>query len=105
MASSYSASTLRCRQYFKKSEYKAIKAHAISWLCGDSDDSQQVCLMANLEADFVKQKAKEAIKRNCIWRKSNNVFIKKNKKLTKIKYSENQIIKSRNNFNNSSIPH
>lgn len=52
----------------KKPEYKKIKAEAISWLSGYSDGFEQVCIMADLPADYVKQKAKEAIKRGCKWR-------------------------------------
>lgn len=46
------------------------KAQAISWLSGASKDFAIVCSMAEYEPSYVKQKAKEAIKRGCVWKKS-----------------------------------
>jgi hypothetical protein len=69
---------------FKKPEYKSIKAHAISWLNSDSDDFNQVCIMADLNPEYVKQKAKEAINRNCVWRSKNNKVLQKRRKQGKI---------------------
>lgn len=54
---------------FKRPEYKSYKAHAISWLSGGSDDFLEVCSLADLEPDYVKKMAKEAISRSCKWRK------------------------------------
>jgi len=64
---------------FKNPENKNVKAHAVSWLSGYSDDFQQVCIMADMNPNYVKQKAVEAIKRGCKWRKEKNPFIKEKK--------------------------
>ena len=52
----------------KKPAMKKAKAQAISWLNGNSDDFAEVCIMAGLDPQNVKEKAKEAIKRGCKWR-------------------------------------
>lgn len=54
---------------FKNPEFKSIKAKAIAWLHSDSDDFMEVCLMAGYDPKYVKKRAKEAIKRNCKWRR------------------------------------
>lgn len=64
----------------KKLEFKKAKAHAISWLNGDSDDFYQVCIMADMDPDYVKKQAAEAIKRGCKWKKESNPFLKKKKR-------------------------
>lgn len=63
-----------------KPEFKKEKARAISWLSGDSDDFNEVCIMADLDPRYVKERAKEAIKRGCKWRKEKNPFGKVKKK-------------------------
>lgn len=53
----------------KKREMRMIRARAIAWLHSDSDDFREVCMYAEFELDYVKKKAKEAIKQGCKWRK------------------------------------
>lgn len=52
-----------------KMEAKQEKRHAIEWLLSNSDDFIIVCLNANLDPSYVRQKARCAVKRGCIWRK------------------------------------
>jgi|GEM_PF-1905190 len=69
-----------------KPELKKEKAYAISWLNGDSDDFYEVCIMANLDPSYVKEQAKEAIKRGCTWRKESKQLVKKKQeKIDRIK--------------------
>ncbi len=55
----------------KKSAFIKAKKEAISWLLGGSDDFLTVCELANLDNEYVMRKAKEALNRDCIWRKVN----------------------------------
>ena len=77
----------------KKPEYRRIKAEAISWLSGISDDFYEVCRNADLCPIYVKKKAKEAISRGCVWRQSNIVKFAKKSAEKKTKNSEDNIIK------------
>jgi hypothetical protein len=52
----------------KKMQMKKEKARAISWLNGESQDFKDVCENASLDVDYVKAKAREAIKNECVWR-------------------------------------
>lgn len=61
---------------FKKKEYKTIKARAISWLDGKSDDFKDVCEMAGLEPEYIRKKSGEAIKNGCKWRKEKQIRVK-----------------------------
>ena len=70
---------------YKKLEYKSIKAQAISWLDGRSDDFKEVCILANFDPNYVREKSRNAIKQGCKWRKETNAFDKKPKKQSKIK--------------------
>ncbi len=58
----------------KKLEFKQEKARAISWLNSDSEDFNEVCMMAGLEPSYVKRKASEAIKNGCKWKLERNPF-------------------------------
>jgi len=53
-----------------KREMKYHKAQAISWLSGTSPDFKQVCEMADMDYEYVREKAKQAIARGCSWRNS-----------------------------------
>ncbi len=55
----------------QKREMKLIKAQAISWLSGTSDDFFEVCTLADLSPDYVREKARFALKRGCQWRQYN----------------------------------
>lgn len=57
----------------KKAEVRKEKAKAIRWLLGNSMDFHIVCLNAGLNPVYVRQKALEAIGRNCIWRRSTEI--------------------------------
>lgn len=59
-----------------KSEMRYNRAQAISWLSGTGPDFNTVCSLAGFEPEYVIKKAREAIKRGCIWRKE-NIKIKK----------------------------
>lgn len=47
-----------------KSEMRYEKAQAIAWLGSNHPDFYTVCTLADLEPSYVRQKAREAIKRN-----------------------------------------
>lgn len=51
-----------------KIEAAQDKRRAIQWLLGNSDDFVIVCLNANLAPEYVREKARIAIRRGCIWR-------------------------------------
>jgi len=51
-----------------KKEMKYDKAQAIAWLASGSKDFHQVCTLADMDPEYVRQKSKEAIKRGCSWR-------------------------------------
>ena len=53
-----------------KREMKYHKAQAISWLSGVSPDFKQVCEMADMDYNYVREKSREAIARGCKWRKN-----------------------------------
>ncbi len=59
----------------KKLEMRRQKAHAISWLNGGCDDFLEVCELAGLDSEYVKKKAKEAIKNGCKWRAEAKPFL------------------------------
>jgi hypothetical protein len=78
-----------------KSEARSARAHAISWLGGDSDDFNEVCELANLTPEYVRKKAKEAISRGCKWRQSNVIkFPRKNELGGRLR--DKSIVKSSN---------
>lgn len=52
----------------KKQEMRYDRAQAISWLSGTSPDFYAVCAMADLDPEYVKLKATQAIKQGCKWR-------------------------------------
>jgi hypothetical protein len=54
-----------------KREMRLIQAQAISWLSGMSPDFKEVCDLADYSPEHVRKKAREAIDRNCEWRKYN----------------------------------
>jgi hypothetical protein len=58
---------------------RSIKAKAISWLNGDSEDFEEVCIMAGFEPEYVRKKAREAIANGCKWREETNPFLKQNR--------------------------
>lgn len=53
----------------KKPEAQHEKAKAIRWLLGNSEDFITVCQNADLDPHYVREKAKAAIDRGCIWRR------------------------------------
>ena len=53
----------------QKNNMRLERAQAISWISGTSTDFYDVCAMADMNPDYVKRKSKEAIKRECKWRK------------------------------------
>ncbi len=61
----------------KKTENKRAKHEAISWLLGGGEEFLTVCEMAEMCPDYVMRKAKEAIGRGCVWRKSSSVKARK----------------------------
>lgn len=58
----------------KKSE-KANKIRAIRWLEGGDEEFNAVCHMADLDPNYVKIKAAEALARGCKWRNDGRVGI------------------------------
>lgn len=44
------------------------KADAIEWLKGETDDFLYVCDQAGLDPDYVRERAQEALARDCVWR-------------------------------------
>jgi hypothetical protein len=53
----------------QKMSHKIERARAISWLSGKSKDFMTVCALADLDPNYVFNKSKEALKRNCQWRR------------------------------------
>lgn len=51
-----------------KPESTQEKRRAIQWLLGGSDDFITVCLHADLDPEYVREKARIAIQRGCVWR-------------------------------------
>ena len=51
-----------------KAEAQQDKMQAIRWLMGGSDDFISVCHHAGMDPEFVQQKVREALARNCRWR-------------------------------------
>jgi len=51
-----------------KTEAIQEKRRAIQWLLSGDDDFITVCLHANLDPEYVREKARIAIKRGCVWR-------------------------------------
>ena len=74
-----------CVRAWIKKEMQKERAEAIAWLTGDSDDFRDVCIRANMQQDYVRQKAKEArctnryrqtIKRlECVWKTTKTVMM------------------------------
>lgn len=56
----------------KKKCNKINKIRAIQWLRGDSEDFHTICALADMDADYVKAKVKDAMQRGCKWRKDKN---------------------------------
>jgi hypothetical protein len=52
----------------KKKIDKLNRVRAIQWLQGESEDFLEVCVLANMDPDYVKRKTQEALKRGCKWR-------------------------------------
>lgn len=52
-----------------KPEAQHEKAKAIRWLLGNSEDFTTVCQNAGKDPSYIRQKAKEAIARGCVWRR------------------------------------
>ncbi len=64
---------------------------AISWLTNKSKDFIEVCELAQLDPSIIREKAVEAIKQGCIWRKESVKLSKKAKRGSKTaeeKYNE-----------------
>jgi hypothetical protein len=55
-----------------KKENLQAKQEALVWLRGNSVDFASVCYYAGFEPEFVKQMAKQALQRNCVWRAAPN---------------------------------
>lgn len=53
----------------RKPEARHEKAKAIRWLLGNSEDFVTVCQNADLDPQYVREKAKMAIERGCVWRR------------------------------------
>lgn len=56
----------------RKPEAQHEKAKAIRWLLGNSEDFVAVCQNAGLDPQYVREKARKAIERGCIWRRATN---------------------------------
>lgn len=52
----------------KKKEMRHARALAVAWLLSNGDDFFTVCSLAQMDAQYVRSKAREAIKRGCSWR-------------------------------------
>lgn len=68
----------------KKYEARKERARAIAWLHGNSAEFKQVCHNAGMDPAYVKQRAKEAMKNGCKWRKEAKLF-------EKMEYKENVV--------------
>jgi len=80
-----------------KKEMRYEKAQAIAWLAGNSKDFKQVCVMADMEPEYVRSKAKEAVGRGCVWRNEGiQAILKKKKKKAIEKKEEEKEEKSEN---------
>ena len=77
-----------------KKENLQAKEEALVWLRGNSVDFASVCYFAGFEPEFVKQMAKQALQRNCVWRAAPNSIT------TNVGYGV-----VANNFNNISRRH
>lgn len=64
-----------------KREAKFDRAQAVAWLSGATKDFHMVCSLAGLDSDYVRRKAKEAIKRGCSWRQEEIRRIKAKKRM------------------------
>ncbi len=62
-----------------KREMKQDRAQAIAWLAGTSDDFKEICARAELDPDYVRVKAQDAVRRGCAWRREAAQFIQKEK--------------------------
>lgn len=51
-----------------KSEARRARNDALSWLLSDESDFEAVCDNAGLDPSYVRNRAKQALKRNCTWR-------------------------------------
>lgn len=63
-----------------KQEVRLSQAQAVAWLSGMSDDFVEVCGRAELDPDYVRDKAREAIRRGCAWRQDACQSIRRNKR-------------------------
>ena len=61
-----------------KKENIQVKEEALVWLRGKSTDFASVCHYAGFEPSFVKEMARQALLRNCVWRAAPNVANKAN---------------------------
>ncbi len=48
----------------------SLRGRAIAWLAGTSKDFYSVCSLAELDPDYVRKKAKQAIRNGCKWRRN-----------------------------------
>lgn len=71
----------------KKKEFTKAKAEAQIWLLQDNDDFREVCHLADMDPDDVRQKAIIAIQNGCKWRKES------------IKTKNNKILNEKNHNN------
>jgi elongation factor P hydroxylase len=51
-----------------KSDAQRLRSDALSWLLSDADDFTAVCDNAGLDPDYVRSRARTALRRNCEWR-------------------------------------
>ncbi len=51
-----------------KKSAKAAKIRALEWLQGESDDFTEVCLLADMDPQWVREQAAGALRRGCKWR-------------------------------------
>lgn len=51
-----------------KSEAQRRRSDAMQWLLSDSCDFEAVCDNAGLDPDYVRSRARTALRRNCEWR-------------------------------------
>lgn len=54
----------------KRLESKVARAQAVAWFNRRNRDLHTVCSLAGFEVEYVLDKAREAIKRRCEWRKA-----------------------------------
>ncbi len=74
-----------------KRDMRLIKAQAISWLTGMSEDFIEVCMMAQLHPAYVRDRALKAIKNGCQWREYNPNSYRKPKKRKRISHTRDRM--------------